>query len=224
MRCHRTAVLTDHNGPYNRCQSTEKCCGTAKMYAWGALLLHCGHFLWLIPLLLARCAHAAGSAAAVAPGADKARRPYDQGRGPGGAVRGRAAAGKNLFPQRTSFSFKFCCIARPSCARAAEIPSRIRQRRWAFTISASCDVTLLTPATLHPEYPKVRCVNLRLLQACRARGMRAPFGEGAVMFMRKQLKEWLDLSLNRCGCLDILQSDRVFAVYGIVEKSSVGHS
>ena len=36
-----------------------------------------------------------------------------------------------------------------------------------------------------------------LRQACRARGMRAPFGEGAVTFMRKQLKEWLDLSLNR---------------------------
>ena len=27
--------------------------------------------------------------------------------------------------------------------------------------------------------------------------MRAPFGEGAAVFMRKQLKEWLDLSLNR---------------------------
>ena len=36
-----------------------------------------------------------------------------------------------------------------------------------------------------------------LRQACRARGMRAPFGEGAVTFMCKQLKEWLDLSLNR---------------------------
>ena len=36
-----------------------------------------------------------------------------------------------------------------------------------------------------------------LRQASRARGMRAPFGEGAAMFMRKQLKEWLDLSLNR---------------------------
>ena len=36
-----------------------------------------------------------------------------------------------------------------------------------------------------------------LRSACRARGMRAPFGEGAAVFMRKQLKEWLDLSLNR---------------------------
>ena len=34
--------------------------------------------------------------------------------------------------------------------------------------------------------------------ACRSRGMRTPYGEGAVVFMRKQLQEWLDLSLNRC--------------------------
>ena len=40
-----------------------------------------------------------------------------------------------------------------------------------------------------------------LRQACRVRGMRAPFGEGATMFMRKQLKEWLDLSLNRQATL-----------------------
>ena len=33
--------------------------------------------------------------------------------------------------------------------------------------------------------------------ACRSRGMRTPYGEGAVVFMRKQLQEWLDLSLNR---------------------------
>ena len=33
--------------------------------------------------------------------------------------------------------------------------------------------------------------------ACRSRGMRTPYGEGAVAFMRKQLQEWLDLSLNR---------------------------
>ena len=35
--------------------------------------------------------------------------------------------------------------------------------------------------------------------ACRSRGMRTPYGEGAVTFMRKQLQEWLDLSLNRCS-------------------------
>ncbi len=45
-----------------------------------------------------------------------------------------------------------------------------------------------------------------LRQACRARGMRAPFGEGAVTFMRKQLNEWLDLSLNRCSCLSARSS------------------
>lgn len=37
-----------------------------------------------------------------------------------------------------------------------------------------------------------------LRSACRARGMRYPFGEFAVPFMRQQLEEWLDLSLNRC--------------------------
>ncbi len=36
-----------------------------------------------------------------------------------------------------------------------------------------------------------------LRSACRARGMRYPFGEFAVPFMRQQLEEWLDLSLNR---------------------------
>ena len=36
-----------------------------------------------------------------------------------------------------------------------------------------------------------------LRSACRARGMRAPFGEGAVPFMQRQLTEWLDMSLNR---------------------------
>lgn len=37
-----------------------------------------------------------------------------------------------------------------------------------------------------------------LRQACRARGMRAPFGEGAAEFMRCQLAEWIDWSLNKC--------------------------
>lgn len=37
-----------------------------------------------------------------------------------------------------------------------------------------------------------------LRTACRARGLRAPFGEGAQKFMKRQLTEWLDLSLNRC--------------------------
>lgn len=38
-----------------------------------------------------------------------------------------------------------------------------------------------------------------LRSACRTRGMRAPFGEGAPAFMQRQLREWLDLSLHRCG-------------------------
>ena len=37
-----------------------------------------------------------------------------------------------------------------------------------------------------------------LREACRARGIRGNvFGEGAAAYMRKQLSEWLDLSLNR---------------------------
>lgn len=36
-----------------------------------------------------------------------------------------------------------------------------------------------------------------LRSACRSRGMRTPFGEGARAFMTRQLIEWLDLSLNR---------------------------
>ena len=36
-----------------------------------------------------------------------------------------------------------------------------------------------------------------LRSAVRARGMRAPFGEGSMQYMRKQLDTWLDLSLNR---------------------------
>lgn len=38
-----------------------------------------------------------------------------------------------------------------------------------------------------------------LRQACRARGMRAPYGEGSAAFMRQQLTEWLDWSLDRCA-------------------------
>ena len=42
--------------------------------------------------------------------------------------------------------------------------------------------------------------------ACRSRGMRTPYGEGAVTFMRKQLQEWLDLSLNRyCSARALMQ-------------------
>ena len=44
-----------------------------------------------------------------------------------------------------------------------------------------------------------RCPALARPQACRARGMRAPFGEGAAEFMRQQLGEWIDWSLNKCA-------------------------
>ena len=42
--------------------------------------------------------------------------------------------------------------------------------------------------------------------------MRAPFGEGAAIFMRKQLKEWLDLSLNRALPSSLLLLSRAFTV------------
>ena len=39
-----------------------------------------------------------------------------------------------------------------------------------------------------------------LREACRARGIRGNvYGEGAKAFMVRQLNEWLELSLNRCG-------------------------
>lgn len=50
------------------------------------------------------------------------------------------------------------------------------------------------------------CIQLRVpcpaCSACplrRARGMRAPFGEGSAEFMRRQLAEWIDWSLNKCA-------------------------
>eukprot|EP00887_Chlorella_sp_A99_P005186 scaffold1.g5186.t1 len=51
-----------------------------------------------------------------------------------------------------------------------------------------------------------------LRQACRARGMRAPFGEGAAAFMREQLAEWLDWSLNRSLPSSLLLLSRAFTV------------
>lgn len=38
-----------------------------------------------------------------------------------------------------------------------------------------------------------------LRAACRARGMAAPFGRGCTSFMQKQLREWIELSLDRCA-------------------------
>lgn len=51
-----------------------------------------------------------------------------------------------------------------------------------------------------------------LRQACRARGMRTPFGEGAIAFMRDQLAEWLDWSLNRNLPSSLLLLSRAFTM------------
>ncbi|KAL4423518.1 hypothetical protein ABPG77_003651 [Micractinium sp. CCAP 211/92] len=51
-----------------------------------------------------------------------------------------------------------------------------------------------------------------LRQACRARGMRAPFGEGAADFMRRQLAEWIDWSLNKSLPSSLLLLSRAFTV------------
>jgi LETM1 and EF-hand domain-containing protein 1 len=51
-----------------------------------------------------------------------------------------------------------------------------------------------------------------LRQACRARGMRAPFGEGAAAFMQEQLAEWLDWSLNRSLPSSLLLLSRAVTV------------
>ena len=51
-----------------------------------------------------------------------------------------------------------------------------------------------------------------LRTACRARGMRAPFGEGSAAFMRGQLAEWLDWSLNRSLPSSLLLLSRAFTV------------
>jgi LETM1 and EF-hand domain-containing protein 1 len=48
--------------------------------------------------------------------------------------------------------------------------------------------------------------------ACRARGMRAPFGEGAVAYMRRQLQDWLDLSLHRGLPSSLLLLSRAFTI------------
>ena len=45
-----------------------------------------------------------------------------------------------------------------------------------------------------------------LRSACRARGMRAPFGSNAPAFMQRQLHDWLDLSLHRCLQLTVRAS------------------
>ncbi|KAG2426023.1 hypothetical protein HYH02_014884 [Chlamydomonas schloesseri] len=56
-----------------------------------------------------------------------------------------------------------------------------------------------------------------LRQACRARGMRAPFGEGAVPFMRRQMYDWLDLSLHRGLPSSLLLLSRAFTITASVK-------
>ena len=42
--------------------------------------------------------------------------------------------------------------------------------------------------------------------------MRAPFGEGALPFMRRQLQDWLDLSLHRGLPSSLLLLSRAFTI------------
>ena len=56
-----------------------------------------------------------------------------------------------------------------------------------------------------------------LPQACRARGMRASFGEGALSFMRRQLQDWLDLSLHRGLPSSLLLLSRAFTITASVK-------
>ena len=51
-----------------------------------------------------------------------------------------------------------------------------------------------------------------LRSACRARGMRAPFGEGARLYMERQMEDWLDLSLARQLPSSLLLLSRAFTV------------
>lgn len=51
-----------------------------------------------------------------------------------------------------------------------------------------------------------------LRQACRARGMRAPYGEGAQKFMERQMRDWLDLSLHRGLPSSLLLLSRAFTI------------
>jgi len=49
-----------------------------------------------------------------------------------------------------------------------------------------------------------------LREACRARGMRAAFGAESMTYMQRQLKEWIDLSLNRNLPSSLLLLSRAF--------------
>ncbi|MEW5310737.1 MAG: hypothetical protein WDW38_002505 [Sanguina aurantia] len=53
--------------------------------------------------------------------------------------------------------------------------------------------------------------------AARARALRAPFGEGAVVFMQRQLRDWLDLSLHRGLPSSLLLLSRAFTITGATD-------
>jgi len=48
--------------------------------------------------------------------------------------------------------------------------------------------------------------------ACRDRGMRAPYGQGAAAFMARQLEDWLELSLDRGLPSSLLLLSRAFTI------------
>ena len=63
--------------------------------------------------------------------------------------------------------------------------------------------------------------------ACRARGMRAPFGEAATDFMRRQMHDWLDLSLHRGLPSSLLLLSRAFTITAnikdVAEKKNLAY-
>jgi len=59
-----------------------------------------------------------------------------------------------------------------------------------------------------------------LRAACRARGIRTPFGENAVRFMQSQMRDWLDLSLHRGLPSSLLLLSRAFTI--TARKPAVG--
>lgn len=59
-----------------------------------------------------------------------------------------------------------------------------------------------------------------LRAACRARGMRAPFGEGATAFMRARMQDWLDLSLHRGLPTSLLLLSRAFTITAMPQDVS----
>lgn len=61
-----------------------------------------------------------------------------------------------------------------------------------------------------------------LRSACRARGMRAPFGEAAAAFMRRQMQDWLDLSLHRGLPSSLLLMSRAFTITASVKVRHAG--